>query len=58
MTDNIFGTDLVNLHSIQKLIICNRVIGSPKSNQMTCIHGLNSNVIDYVIFDILVKTKL
>jgi hypothetical protein len=24
----------------------------PKSNHMTCIHGLGSSVIDYVIYDI------
>jgi hypothetical protein len=30
----------------------------PNSNQMTCIHGLDSSVIDYVISNILVSSKI
>ena len=29
-----------------------------KSNQMTCIHGLGSSVVDYVIFDIPVSNQI
>jgi hypothetical protein len=30
----------------------------PKSNQMTCIHGLGNSVVDYVIFDILIYNQI
>jgi hypothetical protein len=30
----------------------------PNSNQMTCIHGLGSSVIDYVISDIPVSSQI
>jgi len=31
---------------------------SPKSNKMTCIHGLGSSVVDYVIFDIPISNQI
>jgi hypothetical protein len=30
----------------------------PNSNQMTCIHGLGSSVVDYVISDIPVSNQI
>jgi hypothetical protein len=30
----------------------------PNSNQMTCIHGLGSSVVDYVISDIFVSNQI
>jgi hypothetical protein len=30
----------------------------PNSNQMTCIHGLGSSVVDYVIYDILISNQI
>ena len=30
----------------------------PNSNQMTCIHGIGSNVVDYVICDIPVSNRI
>jgi hypothetical protein len=30
----------------------------PNSNQMTCIHGLGSSVVDYVIFDIPISNQI
>ena len=47
--DNLFGFELVNLCSAQDLIICNGLKKWPNSSQMTCIHGLGSSVVDYVI---------
>jgi hypothetical protein len=55
LIENLFGTDLVMLCSSQDLIIFNGVMKWPNSNQMTCIHGLGSSVVDYVIYYILVS---
>ena len=30
----------------------------PNSNQRTCIHGLSSSVVDYVIYDILFSNQI
>lgn len=49
LTENLFGTELIKLCSSQDLIICNGVIKWPNSNQMTCIHGLSSSVVNYVV---------
>jgi hypothetical protein len=49
LIENLFGTELVNLCSSQDLIICNGVMKWPNSNHMTCIHGLGSSFIDYMI---------
>jgi len=56
--NNLFGTKLVKLCNSQDLIICNGVMKCPKSNQMTCIHGLGSSFIDYVISNILVSNQI
>jgi hypothetical protein len=58
LIDNLFGTELVKLYSSQDLIICNGVMKWPKSNQMTCIHGLGSSVVDYVIYDIPISNQI
>jgi hypothetical protein len=58
LIENLFGTELVKLCNSQDLIICNGVMKWPNSNHMTCIHGLGSSVVDYVIFDILVSNQI
>jgi hypothetical protein len=58
LIENLFGTELVKLCSSQDLIICNGVMKWPNSNQMTCIHGLGSSVVDYVISDISVSNQI
>jgi hypothetical protein len=58
LIENLFGTELVKLYSSQDLIICNGVMKWPNSNQMTCIHGLGSSVVDYVISDILISNQI
>jgi hypothetical protein len=58
LIENLFGTELVKLCSSQDLIIFNGVMKWPNSNQMTCIHGLGSSVIDYVIYDIPVSNQI
>ena len=50
--ENLFGSELIKLCSSQDLIICNGLTKWPSSSQMTCIHGLGSSVVDYVISDI------
>ena len=50
--ENLFGSELVKLCSAQDLIICNGLMKWPNSSRMTCIHGLGSSVVDYVISDI------
>ena len=54
----LFGSELVNLCSAQDLIICNSLKKWPNSSQMTCIHGLGSNVVYYVIFDVPLYNKI
>jgi hypothetical protein len=56
--ENLFGTELVKLCNSQDLIICNEVMKWPNSNQMTCIHGLGSSVVDYMIYDIPVSNQI
>jgi hypothetical protein len=58
LIENFFGTELVKLCSYQDVIICNGEMKWPNSNQMTCIHGLGSSVIDYVIYDIFVSNQI
>jgi hypothetical protein len=58
LIENLFGTELVKLYSSQDLIICNGVMKWPNSNQMTCIYGLGSSIIDYVISDIPVSNQI
>jgi hypothetical protein len=58
LVENLFGTKLIKLCSSQDLIICNGLMKWPKSNQMTCIHGLGSSVIDYVIYDIPIYNQI
>jgi exonuclease III len=58
LIENLFGTKLVKLCNSQDLIICNGVMKWPNSNQMTCIHGLGSSVVDYVISDIPVSNQI
>ena len=50
--DNLFGSDLAKLCSAQDLIIFNGLKKWSNSSHMTCIHGLGSSVVDYVILDI------
>jgi hypothetical protein len=54
----LFDTKLVKLSSSQDLIISNGVMKWLKSNQITCIHGLGSSVVHYVIYDIPVSNKI
>ena len=58
LIENLFDTELVKLYISQDLIICNGVMKWSNSNQLTCIHGLCSSVVDYVIFDILVSNQI
>jgi hypothetical protein len=58
LIENLFGTELVKLCSSQDLIICNGVMKWPNSNQMTCIHGLGSSVVYYVISNIPVSDQI
>ena len=50
--ENLFGSEIVKLCSAQDLIICNGLKKWSNSIQMTCIHGLGSSMVDYVISDI------
>ena len=50
--ENLFGSQLVKFCSAQDLIICNDLTKWSNSSWMTCIHGLRSSVVDYVISDI------
>jgi hypothetical protein len=58
LIENLFGIELVKLCSSQDLIICNGVMKWPNSNQMTCIHGLGSSVVNYVISDIPISNQI
>jgi hypothetical protein len=58
LIEDLFGTELVKFCSSQDLIICNGVMKLTKSNQMTCIHGLGSSVVDYLIYDIPVSNQI
>ena len=49
--ENLFGSKF-KLCSAQDLIICNGLKKWSNSSQMTCIHGLGSSMVDYVISDI------
>ena len=53
-----FGSELVKLCIVQDLIIPNGLKKWPNSSQMTCIHGLGSSVVDYVISDIPLYNKI
>jgi hypothetical protein len=55
---NLFGIELLQLCSSQDLIICNGIKKWPNSNNMTCIHGLGSNVVDYVISNIPIYNQI
>jgi hypothetical protein len=56
--ENLFGTELIKLYSYQYLIICNGLRKWPKYNRMTCIHGLISSVVDYVISYIPIDNQI
>ena len=56
--ENLFNCELVKFCISQDLIICNGLTKWPKSSEMTCIHGLGSSVVDYVIYDIPISNKL
>jgi hypothetical protein len=58
LIENLFGTELIKLCSSQDLIICNGLKKWPNSNRMTCIHGLGSSVVDYVISDIPIYNQI
>jgi exonuclease III len=58
LIEKLFGIELVKLCSSQDLIICNGVMKWTNSNQMTCIHGLGSSFVDYVIYDIPVSNQI
>jgi hypothetical protein len=58
LTENLFGIELVKLCSFQDLIICNGVMKWPNSNWMTCINGIGSNVVDYVIYDVPISNQI
>jgi hypothetical protein len=58
LIDTLFGTQLVKLYISQDLIICNGVMKWPNFNQMNCIHGSHSSVVDYVIFYIPVSNQI
>jgi hypothetical protein len=58
LNKNLFGTELIKICSSQDLIICNGLNKCPNSKRMTCIHGLGSIVVDYVILDIHIYNQI
>ena len=56
--ENLFGCEMVKFCSAQDIIIRNSLTKWTKSRWMTCIHGLGSSVVDYIIFDIPIYNKL
>ena len=56
--ENLFRSELVKFCSAQYLMICNGLTKWPNSSQMNCIHGIESSVVDYVIYDIPIYNKL
>jgi hypothetical protein len=58
LIENLFGTELVKLCISQYLIIFNGVMKWPNSKWMTCIHGIGSSVVDYVISDTPVSNQI
>ena len=55
--ENLFRSKMVKFCSAKDIIICNGLTKWPNSIQMTCIHGIGSNVVDYVIYDIPIHKK-
>jgi hypothetical protein len=58
LIENLFGTELVKICSSQDLIIFNGVMKWSNSDQMTCIHGIGSSVVDYVISDTPISNQI
>ena len=56
--ENLFDYELVKFCSTKDLIICNGFTKSPNSSRMTCIHGIGSSVVDYVLSNIPIYKKL
>ena len=56
--ENLFRSELVKFCSAQDIVICNCLTKWPNSCRMTCIHGLGTSVVDYVIYDIPIYNKL
>ena len=56
--ENLFRSELVKFCCAQDLIICNTLTKWTNSSQMSCIHGIGSCVVDYVIYDIPIYNKL
>ena len=52
LVENLFGYELITFCSSRHLMICNGLTKWPKSNSITCIHGLGGYVVNYVIYDI------
>jgi hypothetical protein len=57
LIENLHDIELIKIFISRDLIICNGLMKWLKYNQMTCIHGLGSNVVDYVILNILVYNQ-
>ena len=55
--EKLFDSGLVKFCIAQDLIIWNGLTKWINSIQMTCIHGLGSSVVDYVIYDIPIYKK-
>jgi hypothetical protein len=53
-----FVENLFRTYNSQDLIICNDLMKWLKSNRMICIQGFGNNVVDHVIFDILVYNQI
>jgi hypothetical protein len=58
LVETLFGTKLIKLYSSQDLIICNGLMKWTKSNWMTSIYGLGTNVVNYVIYNIHVYNQI
>jgi hypothetical protein len=58
LIENLFGTKFIKIYSSQDLVICNGLRKWKKYNMMTCIHGLGSSVVDYVIFHIPIYNQI
>ena len=56
--ENMFGSELVKLCSVQDLRISDDLKKWSNSSRITCIHGLGRSVVDYVIYDIPMYNKI
>ena len=56
--ENLFECELVIFCSAKDINVCNGLTKWPNTSKITCIHGIGSSVVDYVISDIPIYNKL